>query len=120
MLRVSTAGAIMLALVGGAAAGEAQGIGCATTAPRRSASRPAARRPLRIYHLAQGSGQPGACRPAGLLRHEAGSASWTVTAFNPTTARPIGKMSLSGERLATAGCVFGGLICKSFTWARAK
>jgi uncharacterized protein (DUF2147 family) len=28
-------------------------------------------------------------------------------------------MSLAGDRLTTAGCVLGGLICKSIAWTRA-
>ena len=38
---------------------------------------------------------------------------WAGTAFNPDDGkRYSGKMTLSGDRLVTAGCVFGGLICK--------
>jgi uncharacterized protein (DUF2147 family) len=29
-------------------------------------------------------------------------------------------MTLAGEHLTTAGCVFGGLICKSVEWSRAR
>jgi uncharacterized protein (DUF2147 family) len=29
-------------------------------------------------------------------------------------------MTLSGDRLTTAGCVLGGLICKSYVWMRSK
>lgn len=47
--------------------------------------------------------------------------SWTGSAFNPEDGKTYsGKMTLSGERLVTAGCVFGGLICKSMSWTRAR
>jgi uncharacterized protein (DUF2147 family) len=29
-------------------------------------------------------------------------------------------MALSGDRLVTAGCMLGGLICKSFSWTRVR
>ena len=31
-----------------------------------------------------------------------------------------GKMTLASDHLTTAGCVFGGLICKTFEWTRAR
>lgn len=50
-----------------------------------------------------------------------GANAWAGTAFNPEDGkRYTAKMTLSGERLTTAGCVFGGLICKSFGWTRAR
>jgi len=46
---------------------------------------------------------------------------WTGTAFNPEDGKAYsGKMTLSGDRLTTAGCVLGGLICKSMSWTRAR
>jgi uncharacterized protein (DUF2147 family) len=49
----------------------------------------------------------------------AGDDSWTGKAFEPASGKEYsGKMSLSGDRLTTAGCVFGGLICKSIVWTR--
>jgi uncharacterized protein (DUF2147 family) len=49
----------------------------------------------------------------------AGDNAWEGKAFEPSSGKEYsGKMSLSGERLTTAGCVFGGLICKSIVWAR--
>ena len=46
---------------------------------------------------------------------------WTGSAFNPEDGKTYsGKMSLSGDRLTTSGCVLGGLICKSVSWARAR
>jgi uncharacterized protein (DUF2147 family) len=48
-----------------------------------------------------------------------GKDSWTGTAFNPEDGkRYTAKLTLSGDRLVTAGCVLGGLICKSFDWRR--
>jgi uncharacterized protein (DUF2147 family) len=50
-----------------------------------------------------------------------GENAWAGSAFNPEDGqRYTGKMTLSGDRLVTAGCVLGGLICKSFGWTRTK
>ncbi len=47
--------------------------------------------------------------------------SWTGKAFNPEDGKTYsGRMVLSGKRLRTSGCVFGGLICKSVNWTRAN
>jgi uncharacterized protein (DUF2147 family) len=47
--------------------------------------------------------------------------SWTGQAFNPEDSKTYsGKMVVNGKKLRTSGCVFGGLICKSMTWARAN
>ncbi len=44
---------------------------------------------------------------------------WTGSAFNPDDGKTYsGRMTLSGDRLTTAGCVLGGLICKSASWTR--
>jgi uncharacterized protein (DUF2147 family) len=46
---------------------------------------------------------------------------WAGSAFNPEDGKTYsGKMTLSGDRLVTAGCVLGGLICKSLSWTRAR
>ena len=50
----------------------------------------------------------------------AGADAWTGKAFEPSSGKEYsGKMALAGDRLTTAGCVFGGLICKSIVWTRA-
>ena len=50
-----------------------------------------------------------------------GDDAWAGRAFNPEDGKSYsGKMRLSGDHLVTAGCVLGGLICKSFGWTRAK
>ncbi len=50
-----------------------------------------------------------------------GADSWAGGAFNPEDGkRYSAKMTLSGDHLTTAGCVLGGLICKSFGWTRAR
>jgi uncharacterized protein (DUF2147 family) len=47
--------------------------------------------------------------------------SWTGHAFNPEDGKTYsGKMVISGKKLRTSGCVFGGLICKSMNWVRAN
>jgi uncharacterized protein (DUF2147 family) len=49
----------------------------------------------------------------------AGDNAWTGKAFEPSSGKEYsGKMSLAGDKLTTAGCVFGGLICKSIVWTR--
>ncbi len=50
-----------------------------------------------------------------------GPDAWSGAAFNPEDGkRYSGKLALSGDHLTTAGCVLGGLICKSFGWTRAR
>ncbi len=50
-----------------------------------------------------------------------GDNAWAGRAFNPEDGKTYsGKMTLAGDRLVTAGCVFGGLICKSYDWTRAR
>ena len=50
-----------------------------------------------------------------------GPGAWAGTAYNPEDGkRYSGKITLSGDHLTTAGCVLGGLICKSFGWSRAR
>lgn len=50
-----------------------------------------------------------------------GADSWAGTAFNPEDGkRYMAKLTLSGDHLVTAGCVLGGLICKSFDWTRTR
>jgi uncharacterized protein (DUF2147 family) len=49
-----------------------------------------------------------------------GDNAWAGRAFNPEDGKTYsGKMTLSGDHLVTAGCVLGGLICKSMNWTRA-
>jgi uncharacterized protein (DUF2147 family) len=51
----------------------------------------------------------------------AGDNAWTGKAFEPSSGKEYsGKMSLAGDRLTTAGCVLGGLICKSIVWTRSQ
>ena len=50
-----------------------------------------------------------------------GADAWAGGAFNPEDGKQYSaKMALSGDHLTTAGCVLGGLICKSFGWTRAR
>lgn len=50
-----------------------------------------------------------------------GENSWSGHAFNPEDGKTYsGTMILAGSRLTTAGCVLGGLICKSVHWSRVK
>lgn len=48
-----------------------------------------------------------------------GANAWRGNAFNPEDGRNYsGKMSLSGARLTTSGCVLDGMVCKSMGWRR--
>ncbi len=48
-----------------------------------------------------------------------GANKWSGSAFNPEDGKTYsGTMTLSGDTLTTAGCILGGLICRSVTWAR--
>ena len=48
-----------------------------------------------------------------------GDNAWSGSAFNPEDGKNYsGKMTLSGDTLTTAGCVLGGLVCKSVKWSR--
>ena len=48
-----------------------------------------------------------------------GAGQWAGQAFNPEDGKTYsGKMTLSGSTLTTAGCVFGGIICRSVSWSR--
>lgn len=48
-----------------------------------------------------------------------GENQWSGTAFNPEDGKEYsGKMTMTGASLVTAGCVLGGLICKSVSWTR--
>ncbi len=50
-----------------------------------------------------------------------GEDSWAGMAFNPEDGkRYTAKVTVSGDRLVTGGCVLGGLICKSFDWTRSR
>jgi uncharacterized protein (DUF2147 family) len=50
-----------------------------------------------------------------------GDNAWAGSAFNPEDGKDYsGKMTLAGDHLTTAGCVLGGLICKSVEWTRSK
>ncbi|MGO4172659.1 DUF2147 domain-containing protein [Bosea sp. TAF32] len=50
-----------------------------------------------------------------------GENKWSGSAFNPEDGKTYsGTMTLSGNSLTTAGCVMGGLICRSVKWNRAN
>ncbi len=47
--------------------------------------------------------------------------SWTGHAVNPEDGKTYsGRMVVSGKKLRTSGCVFGGLICKTVYWVRSN
>jgi uncharacterized protein (DUF2147 family) len=48
-----------------------------------------------------------------------GANKWSGKAFNPEDGKTYsGTMSLSGRSLTTAGCVLGGMICRSVNWSK--
>jgi len=50
-----------------------------------------------------------------------GDDKWSGHAFNPEDGKTYsGTMALSGNHLTTAGCVLGGLICKTVGWSRVR
>ncbi|UZF93302.1 DUF2147 domain-containing protein [Bosea sp. NBC_00550] len=50
-----------------------------------------------------------------------GDGKWAGSAFNPEDGKTYsGTMKLSGSTLTTAGCVMGGLICRSVKWTRSN
>lgn len=50
-----------------------------------------------------------------------GANKWSGSAFNPEDGKTYsGTMTLSGNTLTTAGCVMGGLICRSVKWNRSN
>ncbi len=52
---------------------------------------------------------------------QAGPNKWTGSAFNPEDGKTYdGSMVLDGGRLKKQGCTFGGMICKTFYWARSS
>jgi len=50
-----------------------------------------------------------------------GANKWAGSAFNPEDGKTYsGTMKLSGDTLTTAGCIMGGLICRTVKWSRAN
>jgi len=50
-----------------------------------------------------------------------GTNKWAGSAFNPEDGKTYsGTMKLSGDTLTTAGCIMGGLICRTVKWTRAN
>ena len=48
-----------------------------------------------------------------------GANKWNGSAFNPEDGKTSScTMTLSGTSLTTAGCVLGGLVCRSVKWSR--
>jgi uncharacterized protein (DUF2147 family) len=48
-----------------------------------------------------------------------GENKWSGKAFNPEDGENYtGNMSVSGGKLTTAGCRFGGLVCRSVNWSK--
>ena len=50
-----------------------------------------------------------------------GANKWSGSAFNPEDGKTYsGTMTLSGDSLTTAGCIMGGMICRTVKWNRAN
>lgn len=48
-----------------------------------------------------------------------GAGKWSGKAFNPEDGKTYsGTMSVSGSTLTTAGCVLGGMICRTVRWSK--
>jgi uncharacterized protein (DUF2147 family) len=51
--------------------------------------------------------------------NESGANKWSGKAFNPEDGKTYsGTMTLNGRSLTTAGCVLGGIICRSVNWTK--
>ena len=77
---------------------------------------------MRLSCLEEGIGRPAKIGQRLFFDMKpSGENSWAGAAFNPDDGkRYTAKLTLSGDHLVTAGCVLGGLICKSFDWTRTK
>jgi uncharacterized protein (DUF2147 family) len=50
---------------------------------------------------------------------ESGANAYSGKAFNPENGKTYsGKMTISGGKMTTSGCVLGGMICQSVNWTK--
>ena len=125
MIKALIAGAAMLAASGvGAAAGEAKGDWLRDDGKAKVRFAPCGGDALcgSISWLKDPANDPAKVGQQVFFDMKpSGDNVWKGSAFNPEDGKTYsGKMTLSGDRLTTAGCVLGGLICKSMAWSRAR
>ena len=124
MLKILMAGAAMLAATGvGAKAGDARGEWLRDTGASKVRIAPCGGEALcgAIIWLKDSGGPAKVGQQVFFDMKPHGENVWAGSAFNPEDGKTYsGKMTLSGDHLTTAGCVFGGLICKSVAWTRAR
>ena len=122
MLRALGVGAAMLAAsAAGAAAGDAKGEWLRDNGESKVRISPCGGEALcgAITWLRDAGGPARVGQQVFFDMKPHGDNVWTGSAFNPDDGKTYsGKMTLSGDHLVTAGCVFGGLICKSVSWTR--
>lgn len=52
---------------------------------------------------------------------QVGPSAWDGMGFNPLDGQTYrGSMTVTGDAMATSGCLIGRLICESFYWKRVK
>jgi uncharacterized protein (DUF2147 family) len=115
--------AILAASISGAAAGRAGGVWLRDNGASRIRIAPCGGEALcgAIVWLKDPGGPARVGQQVFFDMKPHGENVWTGSAFNPEDGKThSGKMTLSGDRLTTAGCVLGGLICKSVSWTRAR
>ncbi len=124
MLRVLMTSAIVLAAsAAGASAGDATGVWLRDSGASKVRIAPCGGEALcgAIVWLKDASGPAKLGQQVFFDMKPHGDNVWTGSAFNPEDGKTYsGKMTLSGDRLTTAGCVLGGLICKSVSWTRTR
>jgi uncharacterized protein (DUF2147 family) len=124
MLRVLMASAaVWAASIVGASAGDATGVWLRESGASKVRIAPCGGDALcgAIVWLKDASGAAKVGQQVFFDMKPHGENAWTGSAFNPDDGKTYsGKMTLSGDHLTTAGCVFGGLICKSISWTRTR
>ncbi len=115
--------AVLAASIAGAAAGDAGGVWLRENGASKVRIAPCGGEALcgAIIWLKDPSGAAKVGQQVFFDMKPHGENIWTGSAFNPEDGKTYsGKMTLAGDRLTTAGCVLGGLICKSVSWSRAR
>jgi uncharacterized protein (DUF2147 family) len=124
MRKASIGSAVILAAaVSGAAAGDASGVWLRDTGGSKIRIAPCGDEALcgSIVWLREPGGKAKVGQQVFFAMKPHGENVWTGSALNPEDGKTYsGKMTLSGDSLTTAGCVLGGLICKSVSWSRSR
>ncbi len=123
MSRLLIAGAVLMAAsAGGAAAGDAQGEWLRENGAAKVRIVPCGEALCgAIVWLRDSTGPAKVGKQVFFAMRRHGENAWTGSAFRPEDGKTYsGRMTLSGDRLVTAGCMLGGLVCKSVAWTRVR